>query len=64
MPFKFTGDEQVLQEMGLHNVDDVLAARAAAAAGDASAPRMAAPAARQLQSQSAGAFAESQALET
>lgn len=39
MPFKFTGDEDVLQEMGLCNPNDPLTARALSAAGDALSPR-------------------------
>ena len=47
MPFKFTGDEDVLQEMGLCSPDEPLAARALSAAGDAMSPRPQAPAGAQ-----------------
>lgn len=44
MPFKFTGDEDVLQEMGLCSLSDPMASRALNAAGDALSPRPAAQA--------------------
>ena len=54
MPFKFTGDEDVLQEMGLCSVTDAMAARALNAAGDAMSPRPAAQAG--TRANGAGAF--------
>ena len=54
MPFKFTGDEQVLQEMGVHNEQDELTVRALAAAADVTSPRP--PPVRQAAGQPPGAI--------